>query len=98
MTKEARIIKKLDNCDNIVKCLGVSYGPLAMMLELSCFNFAPFGASYKNQIAYSLDDYLKVCDAFSFHGFEHTITQIARQVAHGIQHMQLGSYNILLLI
>ena len=58
MTKEVRNINKLDNCDNIVKCLAVSYGPLALMLELSCFDFIPFGESYNNKIAYSSGELL----------------------------------------
>lgn len=48
--KEARILHKLMNNENIVEFIAFCDDPYAIMLEYLCFDFRPFGIDKKNAV------------------------------------------------
>ena len=60
IVKEAKIINSLKN-ECIIRFLGVSYSPLAMMLEYACFDFSCLGGSMKLS---AMNEFFKFVDIF----------------------------------
>ena len=82
--KEARLLNTIDH-KNIVKLLGVSETPLAIMMEYLEFSFMPFGrhecVSFLDKLLNMLDKYDEVKD------FQGIGNYIASDIINGLHYM-----------
>lgn len=72
--KEAKFMQSLKH-EHIAKFLGVSYDPLAIMLEYACFDFTPFGGDRKFS---SLNLFLDFVSAFKMKTVESFSVEVCR--------------------
>ena len=99
--KEVRLLNDLQH-PNIVQLKGVSFQPLAMMLEYIYFDFKLFG--HDDLCAHSLTDFLLQIDEFNCEGLCELLNHAAKEVidglaylhSKGVAHRDLKPANILI--
>ena len=83
IVKEAKIINSLKN-ECIIRFLGVSYSPLAMMLEYACFDFSCLGGSMKLS---AMNEFFKFVDIFAMKSLESFSLKMAKDVTSGLLYL-----------
>ena len=99
--KEASIMSSLE-CKHVVSFKAISYDPMAIMTDYSCFSFRPFNDQC-NVTVHSLDKYLSFLNTFNAIHFEQMMLKITQDVlsgltylhGHQIAHRDLKPANIL---
>lgn len=82
--KEVRLLNDLQH-PNIVQLKGVSFQPLAMMLEYIYFDFKLFG--HDDLRAHSLADFLLQIDEFNCEGLCELLNHAAKEVIDGLAYL-----------
>ena len=82
--KEVRLLNDLQH-PNIVQLKGVSFQPLAMMLEYIYFDFKLFG--HDDLRAHSLADFLRQIDEFNCEGLCELLNHAAKEVIDGLAYL-----------
>ena len=82
--KEVKLLYDLDH-PNIVQLKGISFQPLAMMLEYTYFDFKHFGCDGLH--VHSLSDFLLQIDAFNCEGLCELVNHAAKQIVNGLAHL-----------
>ena len=82
--KEVKLLNDL-NHPNIVRLKGISFQPLAMMLEYIYFDFKHFGCDGLR--VHSLSDFLLQIDEFNCEGLCDLVNHAAKEIIDGLAHL-----------
>ena len=82
--KEIKLLNDLDH-PNIVRLKGISFTPLAMMLEYVYFDFSHFGCDGLR--VHSLSDFLLQIDEFNCEGLCGLVNHAAKEIINGLAHL-----------
>ena len=82
--KEIKLLSDLHH-PNIVRLKGISFQPLAMMLEYVYFNFKHFGCD--GVCVHSLSDFLLQINEFNCEGLCELVSHAAKEIVNGLAHL-----------